>query len=73
MKKFKAGDRLIKTGVPSIVWVVVGEAPVTSDLPHHYYLVDEAYQKRRISISESALLDRRLFQRVSDFAPAREK
>ena len=66
MKKIEPGDRFIKMNAPPVVWVVLREVPVSSNLPPHYHLVDEVSQRRNVTISESALLDLRLYQRVTN-------
>jgi hypothetical protein len=71
MKRLEVGDRLIKVDSPNVVWVVVGEAKVSTDLPPHYYLVAEDNQNRRMTISESALFDRRLYPNLSNSAMRR--
>jgi hypothetical protein len=66
MTKFKLGDRFIKTNAPSFVWEIVKMVHVSPNLPHHYQLVDEVSRRRNITMSESALLDLRLYQRVTN-------
>ena len=60
----KSGDRFTKVHNPEIVWVV--EHPVTlADMQPHFRLAEEKRRARKMTLSESALLDRNLHRRHS--------
>lgn len=60
----KAGDRFIKVHNPTTIWVV--ERPVSIvDMQPHFRLAEEARPGRKMTLSESALLDHTLHRRHS--------
>ena len=66
MTNVKPGDRFSKIGALRTVWVVEGRAPTPNELPPHVYLVDESDPHHRVTLSISALLDRRMYRRVAE-------
>ena len=66
MREVKKGDRFIKIGARGLVWVVSGPAPIPADLPSHLYLFDEANPRRHITMAKSALLDGRMYRKVTE-------
>lgn len=64
------GDQFVKAEDPSTIWVV--DHPIDMPgMPRHFYLTCHRPRRRTIMLSESALVDRRLFRRVAgDKTPA---
>ena len=56
-------DRFVKTEFTDTVWVVRKEVGLEV-LPRHWQLINEANRRGTLTMSESALLDRALFQRI---------
>lgn len=63
--KLTRGNRFAKKEDPTTVWRI--DQPAELDhLPNHYYVTCEKPPHRTIMLSESALLDRRLFTHLPD-------
>lgn len=61
----KVGDKFIKPEVPNIVWVVEQLVDLPA-LPPHAELRVQGDFNRRMTMSQEALTDHRLFHRIED-------
>ncbi len=59
----KVGDKFIKPEVPDIVWVV-NRLVDLPNLPPHAELSVKGQHKRKMMMSQDALIDHRLFHRI---------
>lgn len=61
--EIKAGDLFVKVDNPTTVWIVERPVPL-SDLQPHFRLAVTDCPRRKMTLSESALLDRSLLKRA---------
>ena len=64
-KSINVGDMFLKQGDPKTVWVVEQLVDFPG-LPLHAELKAQGYRNRKITMSQEALTDDRLFHRIED-------